>query len=213
MSQQRPQRYFTRQLTTRTVYRDGQGRFISREEGIRRGLLPQTQSFYTYRDQNGRVRSASFVRRQRRRVITVTASGQQLSRQSEVAPTQVPEMIAAPSFQTIMTQQFRRILNDAVSRGVRIGVIFQGQLYEIAPQQVGDLESFFTEVEYEYLRIFEPLTGGVYLMMLHAESPNAEIFNFDSLTTAPDGLTDPEINAANEEFLRSVLNAWRRYFR
>lgn len=212
MPQQLPQRYFTRQLVERTVYRDDRGRFVGREEGIRRGFLPQVQRFYRYRDQNGRVRAAEFVRRQRRRVITVTASGQVLQRQSQRGLSEAPDLIASPSYQTIMTQQFRRILNDAVSRGVRVGVIYGGQLYEISPEQVGDLEAFFTEAEYEYLRLFQPLTGGVYLQMLHAESPDAEVFDFDSLTTAPNDFDDDEISAANQAFRDAVSAAWRRYF-
>ena len=74
------------------------------------------------------------------------------------------------------------------------------------------MERFFTEMEYEYIRIFEPLTGGVYLQLLHAESPEAEIFDFDSLTTAPMDIEDEELNQANEEFRNSVANIWRRYF-
>ena len=76
---------------------------------------------------------------------------------------------------------------------------------------MGDLESFFTEMEYEYIRIFEPLTGGVYLQLLHAESPEAELFDFDSLTTAPD-LDDAELQQANEEFQDSIEQIFRRYF-
>lgn len=212
MPQQLPQRYFTRQLVERTTYRDSRGRFISREDAIRSGVQPSIQRFYRFRDQNGRIRSASFVRRQRRRIITITADGGQLRRRSEQGPTATGPMIDAPSYQTIMTQQFRRILNDAVQRGVRIGIIFGGQLYEISPEQVGDLEAFFTECEYEYLRLFQPLTGGVYLQMLHAESPDAEVFDFDSLTTAPSGFDDEQVDAANREFLNSVRIAWGRYF-
>jgi len=209
---QLPQRYFTRQLVERTVYRDERGRFISREQALRSGRMPQTQRFYRYRDQNGRVRSATFVRRQRRRVITVTQAGDLLRRESARTAQQVQEMVPSPSFQTIQSQQFRRILNDAVSRGVRLGVQFGDQLYEIAPDQVGDLERFFTEMEYEYIRLFEPLTGGVYLQMLHAESPNAEIFDFDSLTTAPQDFDDEELRQANAEFQSNIRALWRRYF-
>jgi hypothetical protein len=207
-----PQRYFTRQLVERTVYRDERGRFISREQALRSGRMPQTQRFYRYRDQNGRVRSETFVRRQRRRVITVTQAGDLLRRESARTAQQVQEMVPSPSFQTIQSQQFRRILNDAVSRGVRLGVQFGDNLYEIAPDQVGDLERFFTEMEYEYIRLFEPLTGGVYLQMLHAESPNAEIFDFDSLTTAPQDFDDEELRQANAEFQSNIRALWRRYF-
>jgi hypothetical protein len=209
---QLPQRYFTRQLVERTVYRDERGRFISREQALRSGRMPQTQRFYRYRDQNGRVRSETFVRRQRRRVITVTQAGDLLRRESARTAQQVQEMVPSPSFQTIQSQQFRRILNDAVSRGVRLGVQFGDNLYEIAPDQVGDLERFFTEMEYEYIRLFEPLTGGVYLQMLHAESPNAEIFDFDSLTTAPQDFDDEELRQANAEFQSNIRALWRRYF-
>lgn len=209
---QLPQRYFTRQLVERTVYRDERGRFISREQALRSGRMPQTQRFYRYRDQNGRIRSQTFVRRQRRRVITVTQAGDLLRRESARTAQQVQEMVPSPSFQTIQSQQFRRILNDAVSRGVRLGVQFGDQLYEIAPDQVGDLERFFTEMEYEYIRLFEPLTGGVYLQMLHAESPNAEIFDFDSLTTAPQDFDDEELRQANAEFQSNIRALWRRYF-
>lgn len=209
---QLPQRYFTRQLVERTVYRDERGRFISREQALRSGRMPQTQRFYRYRDQNGRIRSQTFVRRQRRRVITITQAGDLLRRESARTAQQVQEMVPSPSFQTIQSQQFRRILNDAVSRGVRLGVQFGDQLYEIAPDQVGDLERFFTEMEYEYIRLFEPLTGGVYLQMLHAESPNAEIFDFDSLTTAPQDFDDEELRQANAEFQSNIRALWRRYF-
>ena len=206
-----PQRYFTRRLVSRTVYRDSKGRFISKESALRRGIRPQTQRFYEFRDQNGRRRSKKFVSRQRRRVVTITQAGELLRRESETTAQEVRQLIPEPSFQPIQSQQFRRILNDANQRGVRVGVQFGDQLYEIRPEQMGDLESFFTEMEYEYIRIFEPLTGGVYLQMLHAESPDAELFDFDSLTTAPD-LDDAELQQANDEFRQSIEQIWRRYF-
>jgi len=206
-----PQRYFTRRLVSRTVYRDNKGRFISKESALRRGIRPQTQRFYEFRDQNGRRRSKKFVSRQRRRVVTITQAGELLRRESETTAQEVRQLIPEPSFQPIQSQQFRRILNDANQRGVRVGVQFGDQLYEIRPEQMGDLESFFTEMEYEYIRIFEPLTGGVYLQMLHAESPDAELFDFDSLTTAPD-LDDAELQRANDEFRQSIEQIWRRYF-
>ena len=168
---QLPQRYFTRQLVERTVYRDDKGRFISRELAIRQGRMPSTQRFYRYRDQSGRIRSESFVRRQRRRIITVTQNGELMRRASAQTAREVAQMVPSPSFQTIQSQQFRRILNDAVSRGIRVGVQINDQLYEIAQDKIGDLERFYTEMEYEYIRIFQPLTGGVYLQLLHAESP------------------------------------------
>lgn len=135
-----------------------------------------------------------------------------IRRESATTARQVQEMVPAPSFQTIQSQRFRSIFNDAVSRGVRIGVQFNDRLYELSEEQAGDLERFFTEMEYEYIRIFEPLTGGVYLQLLHAESPDAEIFDFDSLTTAPMGIDDEELQRANEEFRNSVQQIWRRYF-
>ena len=206
-----PQRYFTRRLVSRTVYRDNKGRFISKESALRRGIRPETQRYYEFRDQNGRRKSRAFVQRQRRRVVTITQAGELLRRESESTAQEVRQLIPEPSFQPIQSQQFRRILNDANQRGVKVGVQFGDQLYEIAPEQMGDLESFFTELEYEYIRIFEPLTGGVYLQMLHAESPDAELFDFDSLTTAPD-LDDAELQQANEEFQESIQQIWRRYF-
>ena len=206
-----PRRYFTRRLVSRTVYRDSKGRFIKKESALRRGIRPETQRFYEFRDQNGKRRSKKFVSRQRRRVITITQTGELLRRESDTTAQEVRQLIPEPSFQPIQSQQFRRILNDANQRGVKVGVQFGDQLYEIAPEQMGDLESFFTEMEYEYIRIFEPLTGGVYLQMLHAESPDAELFDFDSLTTAPD-LDDAELQQANDEFQQSIEQIWRRYF-
>lgn len=205
-------RFFTRRLVSRTVYRDDRGRFISRQEGLRQGQVPQTQRFYEFRDNQGRRRSKAFVERQRQRVITVTQAGELVRRESATTARQVQEMVPSPSFQTIQSQRFRSILNDAVSRGVRIGIQFNDRLYELTEQQIGDLERFFTEMEYEYIRIFEPITGGVYLQLLHAESPDAEIFDFDSLTTAPMDIEDEELNQANEQFRNSVANIWRRYF-
>ena len=204
-----PRRYFTRRLVSRTVYRDSKGRFIKKESALRRGIVPEQQRFYEFRDQNGKRRSKKFVQRQRRRVITITQAGELLRRESTAQ--EVRNLIPDPSFQPIQSQQFRRILNDANQRGVKVGVQFGDQLYEIKPEQMGDLESFFTELEYEYIRIFEPLTGGVYLQLLHAESPDAELFDFDSLTTAPD-LDDAELQQANEEFQDSIEQIWRRYF-
>jgi len=205
-------RFFTRRLVSRTVYRDDRGRFISREEGVRRGIIPSTQRFYEFRDRNGKRRSRAFVERQRQRVITITQTGELMRRESATTARQVQEMVPSPSFQTIQSQRFRSIFNDAVARGVRVGVQFNDRLYELSEDQVGDLERFFTEMEYEYIRIFEPLTGGVYLQLLHAESPEAEIFDFDSLTTAPMGIDDEELQRANQEFRDSIQAIWRRYF-
>jgi hypothetical protein len=205
-------RFFTRRLVSRTQYRDERGRFIKRENAIRLGLRPVTTRFYDYRDQNGRRRSKSFVQRQRSRVVTVTQNGEILRRESASTAREVEQMIPEPSFQTIQSQQFRRILNDAVNRGITIGVQFGDRLHHISADKIGDLESFYTEMEYEYIRIFEPLTGGVYLQLLHAEGTAAEIFDFDSLTTAPMDFDDAELNNANEEFQRSMKNIWRRYF-
>ena len=111
-----------------------------------------------------------------------------------------------------MSQRFRTILNDAVSRGKTIGVQFNDQMYVLDETQVGDLERFFTEVEYEYIRLFEPITGGVYLQMLHAEGMTGEVFDFDSMTTSPTDLDDEELNQANDEFRQSMQQSWRRYF-
>jgi hypothetical protein len=48
--------------------------------------------------------------------------------------------------------------------------------------------------------------------MLHADSANAELFDFDSLTTAPMDMSDEELNAANEEFQQNIRIIWNRYF-
>jgi len=168
-----PRRYFTKRLVSRTVYRDSKGRFVKKESALRRGIQPQTQRFYEFRDQSGNRKSKKFVTKQRRRVITITQTGELLRRESDTTAQEVRDLIPSPSFQPIQSQQFRRILNDANQRGIKVGVQFGDQLYEIEPEQMGDLESFFTEMEYEYIRIFEPLTGGVYLQLLHAESPDA----------------------------------------
>lgn len=78
---------------------------------------------------------------------------------------------------------------------------------------MGDLESAFTEIEYEYIRLFEPLAGGVYLQLLHAESPNAELFDFDSFESGiPAEDDDAEIQQAIEEFNQSIGRIWSRYF-
>jgi|DEB0MinimDraft_3_1074331.scaffolds.fasta_scaffold94930_2 hypothetical protein len=208
-----PQRYFTRKLTSRTVYRDDAGRFVSKEVALRRGLTPNTIRFYEYRDQNGKRRSQSFVSRQRKRVITVTQAGDLLRRESDSTAREVQNLIGEPSYQSIQSQQFRRILNDAVSRGVAIGVQYGDTLYEIPMEKVGDLESAFTEIEYEYIRLFEPLAGGVYLQMLHAESPNAELFDFDSFETGiPAEEDDEELRQAMQEFQESINQIWNRYF-
>lgn len=208
----RSNRYFTRRLVSRSVYRNDRGAFISKEEGLRTGQRPQSLRYYEYTDTNGRRRSKAFVKRQRQRVITITQRGDLLRRESASTARDVEQLIPSPSFQTIQSQQFRRILNDAIDRGVTIGVQINDRLYSLEPEQMGDLERFYTEMEYEYIRIFEPITGGVYLQLLHAESPTAEMFDFDSLTTAPMDFDDDELTAANEEFQRNLKNLWRRYF-
>jgi len=205
------QRYFTRRLVSRSVYRDEAGRFVKKTDAIRRGIVPQTQRFYEFRDSKGKRVSKNKVAKSRQKVITITQAGELLRRESSTTAKEVRQLIPRPSFQTIQSQQFRSIFNDAASRGVKIGVQIGDQLYEIPPEKYGDLISAFTEIEYEYIRIFEPLTGGVYLQMLHAESENAELFDFDSLTTAP-GAMDAELEQANREFLANVQTIWRRYF-
>lgn len=208
-----PSRYFTKRLVSRTVYRDENGRFIKKETAIRRGLRPDTFRFYEFRDQNGKRRSKLFVKRQRRRVITVTQAGDLLRRESDSTAQEVRRMIEEPSFQSIQSQQFRRILNDAVSRGIPVGVQYGDTLYRIPLEKTGDLESAFTEIEYEYIRLFEPLAGGVYLQLLHAESPNAELFDFDSFETGiPVEDDDAELRQAIEEFNESIGRIWSRYF-
>ena len=208
----RSERFFTRRLTSRQFYRDERGKFISKAEGIRRGIVPSTSRFYIYKENSGKRRSERFVQRQRQRIITITQSGEILRRESPAVIEQVSQVIPEPSFQTIMSQRFRTILNDAVSRGKTIGVQFNDQMYVLDETQVGDLERFFTEVEYEYIRLFEPITGGVYLQMLHAEGMTGEVFDFDSMTTSPTDLDDEELNQANDEFRQSMQQSWRRYF-
>jgi len=206
-------RYFTRRLSSQQTYRGSNGRFISAEEGIRRGITPVTSRFYAYQDNQGRRRSRRFVERQRQRVITLTQTGELLRRESASITRQVQEVIPSPSFQTIQSQRFRSILNDAVVRGKTIGVQFNDNLYVLDASQVGDLERFFTEIEYEYIRLFQTMLGGsVLLQLLHAEGVNGEIFDFDSLSTAPLDSNDEELNNADAEFRRGVSVSWRRYF-
>lgn len=206
-------RYFTRRLTTRQFYRGDNGRFISQEEGIRRGVTPVTSRFYVFKDNRGRRRSREFVGRQRQRVVTLTQSGELLRRESPSVVRQVAEVVPSPSFQTIQSQRFRAILNDAVSRNKTIGVQFNDELYVLDDSQVGDLERFFTEIEYEYIRLFQTLLGGsLVLQLLHADGESGEVFDFDSLTTAPADFDDDELNEANAEFRRGVSASWRRYF-
>lgn len=206
-------RYYTRRLSSQQTFRGSDGRFISSEEGIRRGITPVTSRFYVYRDNQGRRRSKRFVTRQRQRVITVTQTGGLLRRESSEITRRVAEVVPSPSFQTIQSQRFRSILNDAVSRRKTIGVQYNDELYVLNESQVGDLERFFTEIEYEYIRIFQTLLGGsLVLQLLHAEGANGEIFDFDSLTTAPTDFDDDELNSANSEFRRGVSSSWRRYF-
>ena len=208
-----PERFYTRRLTSRTFYRDNRGKFISKADGIRGGFLPNTSRFYVYQDQSGRRRSQSFVQRQRQRVVTITQSGELLRRESPEVIEAVQQVIPDPSFQTIMSQRFRTILNDAVSRNKTIGVQINDRLYIIDRSQIGDLERFFTEVEYEYIRLFDDIIGGsVQLQLLHAEGINGEVFDFDSLNTAPSNLDDVELIEANVEFERGVRASWRRYF-
>ena len=166
-----------------------------------------------YRDNQGRRRSKSFVKRQRRRVITLTQTGELLRRESSEITRRVAEVVPSPSFQTIQSQRFRAILNDAVSRRKTIGVQFNDDLYVLNDSQIGDLERFFTEIEYEYIRLFQTILGGsLVLQLLHAEGANGEVFDFDSLTTAPTDFDDDELNDANAEFRRGVSSSWRRYF-
>lgn len=206
------QRYFTRKLVSRSVYRDERGKFVKKTEAIRKGIIPVTQRYYEYRDAKGKRISKSKAEKSKKKVITITQNGELLRRESTKTAKQVGQIINNPSWQTIQSQQFRSIFNDAARRGVKIGVQFDDTLYEITPEKLGDLISFFTEMEYEYIRIFEPLTGGVYLQMLHADSANAELFDFDSLTTAPMDMSDEELNAANEEFQQNIRIIWNRYF-
>ena len=133
----RSERFFTRRLTSRQFYRDERGKFISKAEGIRRGIVPSTSRFYIYKDQSGKRRSESFVQRQRQRIITITQSGELLRRESPEVIEQVSQVIPEPSFQTIMSQRFRTILNDAVSRGKTIGVQFNDEMYVLDETQVG----------------------------------------------------------------------------
>jgi hypothetical protein len=206
------QRAITRRLVSRNVFRDEKGRFVKKADAIRQGIMPTTQRFYEYRNAKGKRVSARFAKKQKQKIVTITQAGDMLRRESATTARQVSQIIEQPSWQTIQSQQFRSIFNDAASRGVKIGVQFNDVLYNIPKDKLGDLMSFFTEMEYEYIRIFEPLTGGVYLQMLHAESANAELFDFDSLTTAPIGIEDEELRRANEEFQRNIRTIWRRYF-
>lgn len=205
-------RIITRRLVSRNVYRDERGRFLKKVDAIRAGIIPTTQRYYEYRNAKGKRVSAKFAKKQKQKIITITQAGDLLRRESASTGREVSQIISQPSWQTIQSQQFRSIFNDAASRGVRIGVQFNDRLIEIPPDKLGDLISFFTEMEYEYIRIFEPLTGGVYLQLLHAESAEAELFDFDSLTTAPIGIEDAELRAANAEFQRNIELIWRRYF-
>jgi len=207
------ERYYTRRLSSQRTFRGSDGRFISSEEGVRQGITPVTSRFYVYRDNQGRRRSKSFVKRQRRRVITLTQTGELLRRESSEITRRVAEVVPSPSFQTIQSQRFRAILNDAVSRRKTIGVQFNDDLYVLNDSQIGDLERFFTEIEYEYIRLFQTILGGsLVLQLLHAEGANGEVFDFDSLTTAPTDFDDDELNDANAEFRRGVSSSWRRYF-
>jgi hypothetical protein len=211
-------RFFTRQLTTRQVYRNAEGRFVSATEGLRQGIVPQVMRYYTYRDQRGRVRSEDFVRRQRQRIITVRTgrnAGQQLTRQSSQPAAPEPDLIQRPTFGMIQSQQVRSLLNNAVAEGSTVGVVIGGELYALTPDQIPDFDSFFSELEYDYIENFsEQLGGGVYMRIGFADSPSADVFNFDMLTATPDGSAenDPEFADAQRAFRQRMGILWHRYF-
>jgi hypothetical protein len=115
----------------------------------------------------------------------------------------------------IQSQQVRSLLNNAVGAGSTIGVVMGGQLYALSPDQIADFDSFFSELEYDYIENFsEQLGGGVYMRIGFADSPSADVFNFDMLTATPDGSaeTDPEFANAQRAFRQRMGILWRRYF-
>lgn len=225
------ERFFIRQLQSRTVYRDDNGKFVKREQAIRRGLRPSTETYYVYKRADGKRVSASVAEKSKKKIVTVTRTGDLLQRQSKEVKKKVREIMPEPSFQETAGQQFNSMVNDAIDRNAKVGVQFGGNLYELTPQQMPDLQAFYHEMEAEYIRLFKDITGGVYLTFLHAISPDlsSEVYDFDVMHQTGDivqgqnlenrGLdsnlnesNDPRIQAANEAFRNKQIGLWNKYF-
>lgn len=184
------QRYFVRTKRSRLIYRDG-GKFISKEEAIKRGIPPQEIEVTTFQDQNGKFASKEKVKRSKRKIVD------KIRGEGVLEPDKKPKQLEeAPVFISIMGQQMRRLLLEASVEGDNIGFIWRGRFYEVKPTERHRVQEAWLRLSRAAVKRFKQ-GGSLYYSVDIAESKNGLIIDFDSLIPNDQ---DPE----SEEYKQAI---------
>jgi len=195
------QRYFIREQVRRITFRDEKGRFVSKEEGIRKGLLPVETVSTQFRDKKGRIVSSDKVKRSKRKVVDVVRgkNGEMIGKGLKIGGKSIP----TPVFGEILGQQMRGKLSEAIANGDRIGFIYKGRFYPVASTMIGKIQDAWLLLSKLAVDVFKKADSLYYVVPI-AEGPDSLVIDFDGILPSEVEKSDPEFKGLMRDFYRKA---------
>lgn len=203
------QRYFIRQEVKRTTFRDEKGRFISKEEGIKRGLIPTEVTRTEYRTRSGKFVSEDKVKRSKKKIVDVVRGkdGVLRGKDFKIGGKKIPK----PQFNDILGQQMRGKLSEAIASGDRIGFVYKGRFYPVTPEKYGKIQDAWMQLSYAAVKLFKS-GDSLYYTIGIAEGPDSLVLDLDSVVPSEVDPDEPEYGRLisdyydiADEFLKDFL--------
>lgn len=203
-------RYFVRETTERLVYRDGKGRFVSKERAISEGLLPTVQTRTEYRTREGKFVSEEKVKRSKRRIVDVVRDKKgNIVEGSEAFKIQ-GKKIPVPQFNDILGQQMRGKLSEAISNGDRIGFIFKGRFYQVSDTRFAKIQEAWIRLSNAAVYMFKR-EDSLYYTVGIAEGPDSLVIDFDSILPSEMERDSQEFEDLRRDYYRMAAEQLRDF--
>lgn len=190
-------RYFIREEKVTATFRDEKGRFISKEEGIKRGLTPKETKRVEYRTREGRFVSEEKVKRSKRKIVDVVRGKDGVLRDKDlkIGGKKIPK----PQFNDILGQQMRGKLSEAISAGDRIGFVYKGRFYPVTPEMFGKIQDAWQNLSYAAVKLFKD-GDSLYYTIGIAEGPDSLVIDFDSVVPSEIDPDEPEYGRIIDDY-------------
>lgn len=198
------ERYFVRERREQAIFRDEKGRFVSREKGLREGVVPQivTQTIFT--DKKGRFVSEEKVKRSKRKIVDVVRD--QEGNIKEALKIR-GEVLKDPVFVDVLGQQARGIILESITSGDKIGFLWKGRLYVVKPERYGKLQQAWNEISNLAVDVFKA-SDSLYYTVSIAEGLQSLVIDFDSVVPtdrAGDKLSDSQMDVEFQRGAEEIL--------
>lgn len=194
-------RYFIREQVAKITFRDERGRFVSREDAIRKGILPVETVVTQYRDRTGKLVSEDKVKRSKRKIVNVVRdkNGQMIGKDLKIQGRTIP----SPVFGDILGQQMLGKLSEAINNGDRIGFIYKGRFYPVAPTMIGKIQDAWLRLSKLAVSVYKD-GDSLYYTVPIAEGPDSLVMDFDGVIPSEMTKDDPDYMKLRNIFYRKA---------